>query len=130
MKAILESYHLDHLLVFNVLLQDRHWSTTHRRYKIRMSPQGRQFAFQVRKLLTEQTRTMSFDLLHKSPNPKLRIDFAQQMHMIWQHFKFENLARQPFRYLINDLFQMFIYTLSEHLAAILWAKDNMVFAGV
>ncbi len=62
--------------------------------------------------------------------PKLRIDFAQHMHRIWHHFKFENLAGQLFRHLINDLFQTFIYTPYEHLAAILWAKNNIVFAGV
>jgi hypothetical protein len=50
--------------------------------------------------------------------------------MIWHHFKFEDFARQLFRNLINDLFQTFIYTPYKHLAAILRAKDDMVFAGV
>src|SRR5665647_2420075 len=45
MKAILVGYHLDRLLVFDVLLQDRYGSTTNRSYEIRMCPQGRQFAF-------------------------------------------------------------------------------------
>jgi hypothetical protein len=62
--------------------------------------------------------------------PELWIDFAQYMHMIWHHFKFENLAGQLIRHLINDLFQTFIHTPYEHLAAILWAKNHMVFAGV
>ena len=50
--------------------------------------------------------------------------------MIGHHFKFENLAGQLIRLLINDLFQTFTHTPSEHLVAILWAKNNMVFAGV
>jgi hypothetical protein len=62
-----EEYPVDlHIfLIFNVLLDDRQWRTTHTGYKITMGPQSRDSAFQSRELLAKQRRTTAFDSLHK-----------------------------------------------------------------
>jgi len=130
LETILESFHLHSLLVFKVLFQDGNRSTANRRDKIRMCPQGRQSAFHLRKLLTKQTRTATFDSFHELMDTPLRINFTKVMDVIGHHFKFQNLTSQLFRHLLDDLFQTFVHTAHEHLAAILRTKDNMLLAGV
>jgi len=61
---------------------------------------------------------------------ELRINFTKDMDVIRHYFKFQHFTTQLFCYLIDDLFQTFVYTANEYLAAILWTKDNMIFAGV
>ena len=130
LEAILESLHLHSLLIFNVLFQDCNRCTPNCRDKIRMCPQGRQSAFHLWKFLTKQTRTATLDPLHKFMDTKLRINFTKDMHVIRHYFKFQDVARQFFCNLIDDLFQAFVHTANKHLAAILRTKDNMVFTGV
>jgi hypothetical protein len=91
-QAILEDFHLDVLLIFDVLLQDRNWRTTNGRDKIGMSPQSRKFAFQMWELLTKQSKAKTFDLLHEFMYSKLRVYFTKDMKMLGRYFQFQNFA--------------------------------------
>ncbi len=137
LQTILEGFHqrsdpvdLDILLVFDVLLQDRNWRTTHSRNEIRMCPQGRQSTFQARKFSAKQTRTQALDPLHKFMNAKLRVNLTKDMNMVWHYFQFQNFATQFLCNLIDDCFHSFIHAIRQYLATVLRTKDNMIFAGV
>ncbi len=50
--------------------------------------------------------------------------------MIVQYFKFQFFVSLFFGNLIDDLFQTFFNTSNKHLAAVLRANNNMIFAGI
>jgi hypothetical protein len=70
------------LLVLNILLHSLERRSTHCRYKVAVCPQGREFPFQERELLTQEPRGTPFDEPYQPVNAKWRVTLNQQMHVI------------------------------------------------
>ena len=108
-QAEFEGLHLYVFLIFDVLFDDCQGRTPHSGDEIRISPESRKPAFQSRELRTKQERTTTLDALHKFMNSELWIDFTKEL---------------------NDFLPPNIYAIYQNLAAILWAENNRVLAGV
>ena len=98
--------------------------------EIRMGPQRRQTAFEVRKLLTEQPRTPPLHVLDQLIHPELWIDFADNVNMIWHDFKLNQFAVQFSGGGRNDLLQAGIHRIDPYPSSTLRAKYPMVLARI
>jgi len=60
----------------------------------------------------------------------LRINFDQEMDMVWHNFEFEQVGSQFDTNALDNLFKTGIHAADQDASAILRAPYNVVFAGV
>ena len=121
---------LDILLILDVLLHYCEGRTTNRGNEVAIGPKRRNSSFKDGELLTEQPRRAPLDHLHHPMNPKLGIDFDQQVNMVRHDLNFDDFTLEFLGALLDDNLQPCVYSIHQHLPAILWTPHNMVFAGI
>ena len=63
-------------------------------------------------------------------NAVLGSDFHQEVHMFGHDFQFKNLGMRFSTDALNNLCKPVVNAIDQHRAAVLWAPDNVIFAGV
>ena len=63
-------------------------------------------------------------------NAKLRIDFNQEVHMIWHYFQFKDVCPMLRRHFADQFFEPFLGAIHQDFTPILWTSDDVIFARV
>jgi hypothetical protein len=63
-------------------------------------------------------------------NPILRVHFHEQVHMIGQHFHFDELGARFSTDLLNNRLEPGIDTVIEDCPSIFWTPNHVVFTGI
>jgi len=117
-------------LTLDILLHNSQGSSSHRRDKIAIGPQGRQFALQDRKLLAQEATTSAFDQTYQPMDTELGVTLHQQMHVIGHDLQTHHGCLMFLAHFTNDGCQPFCYPFHEHLAAVFGTPDHMILAGI
>jgi hypothetical protein len=118
------------LLVFDVLLDDSQWRTAHRAHEIRVSPERRESAPELRKIPPEQPRGSALDCLDELVDSELRINLDEQVDVVWHDLDLDQFGfglRHDFG---DDCLEPGVDLIDQDGATKLRTPDDVVLAGV
>lgn len=118
--------HLGISLIFNVLLNDRKRSATHRGDEIAICPKRWQATLKVLKFCPKRSTASALYLLDESMDSVLRITLNKKVHMIGHCFKFNYLTKTLATNLANNLIESQINRINDYTSPVLRAPNHMI----
>jgi hypothetical protein len=123
-------FHLNVLLVFDVLLDNGQWCAPNCGDEVGVGPERRQSTAKDREFQSEEPGRTALDQLDQSMDSELWIDFDQKMDVIGHHLHLDQLASQFNDLLPNQRLESLVDTVDQHFAAVFGAKYDVVLARV